>query len=120
MRKQIGTAILLVTFAGVAASCAAPRPRTKPKSPPAAATSASSSFEGIGRLRLHRGQPCATQIMFDFDVGFGETVWLAAGVKDERRLLAAIEHRRRVRIFGTWRHGKEARCRYVSVTRVVD
>src|SRR5436190_1934276 len=114
--KKLCLHILIVLLMGTVASCAAPKPKPKPKPAPAAATS--STFEGIGNVRLHRGQPCATQIMFDFDVGFGQRVWLAAGVKEERVLVAAAQRRHRVRVFGTWRRGKEARCQYVSVTRI--
>ena len=56
--------------------------------------------------------------MFDMDVGFGETVWLAARFKDEKILSDAIKHRRRVRVFGNWRRGKERGCNYVDVTSV--
>jgi hypothetical protein len=86
---------------------------------PARSTSSSSTkFEGIGRVAYHRGQPCAAPIMFDFNVGFGETVWLAAGFKDEKILSDALKHHRRVRVFGNWRRGKTAACRYVSVTKI--
>jgi hypothetical protein len=118
MIKQIPVYVVMMMLVGTVASCAAPKPKSRSKPAAAVPAPASSAFEGIGRVKLHRGQPCATQIMFDFDIGFGQTVWLAAGVKEERALTAAAERRRRVRVFGTWRHGKESRCRYINVARV--
>lgn len=109
--------IYLTTLAFIVAGCA--EAKTKSAATTARSTSSSSTkFEGIGRVSYHRGQPCAAPIMFDMDVGFGETVELAAGFKDEKLLSDAIKHRRRVRVFGNWKRGSSATCRYVSVTKV--
>lgn len=116
--KTLFRQICLTSLAFIITGCA----EAKPKSSATTARSTSSSstkFEGIGRVAYHRGQPCAAPIMFDMDVGFGETVWLAAGFKDEKRLAEAIKHRGRVRVFGNWKRGSSAKCRYVSVTKVV-
>lgn len=109
--------ISLTSLALIVAGCA--EAKTKSVSASARSTSSSSSkFEGIGRVAYHRGQPCAAPIMFDFNVGFGETVWLAAGFKDEKILADAAAHHRRVRVFGNWRRGAATGCRYISVSKV--
>lgn len=109
--------ICLTSLLLIAAGCADAKSKTAPN--PARSISLSSTkFEGIGRVKYHRGQPCAAPIMFDMDVGFGETVWLAAGFKDEKILADAIKQRRRVRVFGNWKRGSSAACRYISVTKV--
>lgn len=110
--------ICLTSLVLIVAGCA--EAKTKASATTSRSTSSSSTkFEGIGRVAYHRGQPCAAPIMFDMDVGFGETVWLAAGFKDEKLLADAIKHRRRARVFGNWKRGSSAKCRYVSVTKVV-
>jgi hypothetical protein len=106
----------LTIFTLLVAGCA--EAKTKSATPARSTSSSSTKFEGIGRVSYHRGQPCAAPIMFDMDVGFGETVELAAGFKDEKLLADAIKHRRRVRVFGNWKRGKEAKCRYVAVTKI--
>jgi hypothetical protein len=112
--KTIFRRVFLTSLAFVVIGCA----EAKPKPAKTAARSTSSKFEGIGRVAYHRGQPCAAPIMFDFNVGFGERVWLAAGFKDEKILADAAAHHRRVRVFGNWRNGHEPACRYISVTQV--
>ena len=112
--KNVLRRICLTSLAFIIAGCA----EAKTKSAVTAARSTSSKFEGIGRVSYHGGQPCAAPIMFDFDVGFGETVWLAAGFKDEKILADSIKHKRRVRVFGTWRHGRDRGCDYVTVSSI--
>jgi len=60
-----------------------------------------SRFDQVGRVRLYAGEPCMSQIMFDFH-GAGSTVWLAAP--------------RTVHILGKWRRGGQSNCSYVEVT----
>ena len=109
MKRNILPLLVLLAMTGCA----------EPKAQPAKTVAPSSShFEGIGRVSLHRGQPCAPQIMFDFDLGLGERVWLAVGAKQETLLLDAARRHQRVRLAGVWRRGAGRDCRYVSVTAV--
>src|SRR6266480_3215715 len=43
----------------------------------ARAASVGSRFDQVGRVTLYTGEPCTSQIMFDFH-GAGSTMWLAA------------------------------------------
>src|SRR5207249_1899493 len=97
------------------ASCAEPR---KPMAP-AVVAPLGSHFEDAGNVTLHAGQPCASQIMFDFKgANLGRTVWLAARMKDSKVLTDAASHGKRVHIWGAWHRGRESGCSYVDVTRV--
>ena len=92
----------------------------EPKKPAAAerASLAGSHFDGIGRVTLHAGQPCTSQIMFDFRRTGSSTVWLAAPIGESKILTEAAERKRRVHISGKWRRGREKGCSYVDVTEV--
>lgn len=111
--KKIVLCLALGMLLNAVASCAEPKTRVT-RIPVATG----SHFDAVGRLAFHQGQPCASQIMFDFDIGLGQRVWLAAGAKDEKILAAAAQHRERIRISGKWQHGRTPDCRFVSVTSV--
>src|SRR5205814_9429201 len=72
-------------------------------------------FDQVGRVTLYSGEPCTSQIMFDFD-GAGSTIWLAAPRRETDILTEAANQRRRVHVSGKWRRGGEPNCRYVEVT----
>jgi hypothetical protein len=72
-------------------------------------------FDQVGRVALYAGEPCASQIMFDFR-GAGSTVWLAAPRSETDILTDAARKGRRVHVLGKWRHGGQSNCSYVEVT----
>jgi hypothetical protein len=85
--------------------------------PPSLVPAKGSHFESVGRIRLHAGQPCTPQIMFDFR---GKSVlWLAAPKRETAVLTDAARHNRKVRVSGVWRRGAHPGCAFVEVTRVV-
>src|ERR1700719_1003221 len=97
------------------ASCAQPS-RPGPVERPAAF---GSRFDAFGSVTLHPGQPCASQIMFDFRRGRSTpTVWLAAPMHESTILTNAAHHRTRAHIVGKWRRGKPNGCSYVDVAKV--
>jgi hypothetical protein len=103
--------ILIAVTAG-----AAPRP----VHPVAKAIAVEKHFEGKGRVLLFQGQPCSPQIMFDLRQSFPKsTIRLAAPLRESRQLTDAARHRQTVHIAGTWRQGRDKRCRFVDVTKVI-
>ena len=72
-------------------------------------------FDQVGRVRLYAGEPCMSQIMFDFH-GAGSTVWLAAPRSETEILTDAAKKERRVHVLGKWRRGGQSNCSYVEVT----
>src|SRR5919198_5704555 len=76
-----------------------------------------SRFNQIGRVTLYAGEPCTSQIMFDFH-GAGSTVWLAAPMHETKILTDAAKKNRRVHVFGKWRRGAQPNCSYVEVTNL--
>ena len=87
------------------------------KKPPAQVKAAAvgSRFDQVGLVRLYAGEPCASQIMFDFH-GPGSTVWLAAPRSETDILTDAARKGRRVHVVGKWRRGGQSNCSYVEVT----
>ena len=80
---------------------------------------AGSRFSDQGKITLHRGQPCTSQIVFDFHpLESKAVVWLAADAHDSRKLTDAARTRNRVRIAGPWKRGRQNGCAYVDVTKV--
>jgi hypothetical protein len=78
-----------------------------------------SRFDGLGKAVFHRGQPCTSQIMFDFRPAKSKSVvWLAVNAHEERQLIEAANKHRTVHITGKWQHGRLKGCDYVSVTSV--
>ena len=113
MKPFLGSFVVAMIAAGMA-SCAQP---TKPAALEKA-SSVGSRFDGVGKVTLHAGQPCASQVMFDFRTTSSNTVWLAAPMRETKILTEAASRRRRVHISGKWRRGKQAGCSYVDVTKV--
>ena len=72
-------------------------------------------FDQIGLVTLYAGEPCTSQIMFDFR-GSRSTIWLAAPKQETKILTEAARNRRRVHISGKWRRGAQSNCSYVEVT----
>lgn len=67
---------------------------------------------------MHPGQPCASQIMFDFRITGARSIFqVAATMRETKVLTEAAKQNRRVRIWGNWQHGA-AGCDYVHVTKV--
>jgi hypothetical protein len=87
------------------------------KKPPAQVKAAAvgSRFDQVGWVRLYAGEPCMSQIMFDFH-GAGSTVWLAAPRTETEILSDAAKKDRRVHVLGKWRRGGQSNCSYVEVT----
>ena len=87
------------------------------KKPPAQAKAMATGlhFDQVGRVSLYVGQPCTTQIMFEFH-GATSTVWLAAPMWQTKILTDAANRNQRVHISGKWRRGGESNCSYVEVT----
>jgi hypothetical protein len=116
MRLRPGSFVVLIIAVAIV-GCAQPQ---KPVTVKKAAVQVGSRFNGVGTVTLHTGQPCASQIMFDFRRGRSTSaVWLAANAKDEKSLNQAASCDCRVQVTGTWRRGRSPNCNYVSVTSVV-
>lgn len=75
------------------------------------------SFASYGDVAFHQGQPCASQIMFDFR-GAGSAVWLAAPMRESRLLTKAANCNCPVHVSGTWRRALDRSCSYVEVRSV--
>ena len=87
---------------------------------PATAASAGARFAGRGKVTMHRGEPCTSQIMFDFrPLDSKGLIWMAASAHDSAKLTEAAGAHRRVQISGVWRRGQHADCGYVEVTKLV-
>ena len=57
--------------------------------------------------------------MYDFRPAKSKgIIWLAASAHESRQLNEAADRHRRVRIAGTWRHGRDSGCGYVDVSKV--
>jgi hypothetical protein len=107
---------VILAIAVSVAGCAEP---SKPVVAERAAVQVGSRFDAVGTVTLHSGQPCASQIMFDFrGVRSTRTIWLAAGARDEKMLTEATSCDCPVHVTGTWRRGRSPNCSYVSVTSV--
>ena len=87
------------------------------KKPPAQARAMPSGlhFDQVGRVTLYAGEPCTSQIMFDFH-GAGSTVWLGAPRSETDILTDAAKKNRGVHIRGKWRRGRQSNCSYIEVT----
>jgi len=111
--RLLPSAICLTSIAALLAGCVEP-------AKPVAGTRVKSiggSFTSHGRVAFHQGQPCASQIMFDFR-GAGSAVWLAAPMRESRLLTEAANCNCPVQISGRWRRGLARGCSYVQVTSV--
>src|SRR5438105_15119417 len=99
-----------IAMAGIA-GCA----QIKKPTPQARAAPTGLRFDQVGRVTLYAGEPCTSQIMFDFH-GAGSTVWLAAPRTETEILSDAAKKERRVHVLGKWRRGGQSKCSYVEVT----
>ena len=71
-------------------------------------------FDQVGSVSLYAGEPCASQIMFEFH-GSESTVWLAAPRSESDTLAEAANKKQRVHVSGKWRRGGQRNCSYVEV-----
>ena len=79
-----------------------------------------SRFVERGKVTLHRGEPCTSQIMYDFrPLDSSSVVWMAAGAHDSTKLTEAARTRNRVQINGVWKSGRKTDCGYVEVRKVI-
>jgi hypothetical protein len=97
-------------LAGMAGCAQVKKPSTQVR-----AATVGSRFDQVGRVTLYAGEPCTSQIMFDFH-GAGSTIWLAAPRSETDILTDAAKKNRRVHISGKWRRGGQSNCSYVEVT----
>jgi hypothetical protein len=111
--KKLSLSLLIAAaaLAGMAGCAQVKKPAVQVK-----AAAVGSRFDQVGRVTLYTGEPCTTQIMFDFH-GAGSTVWLAAPMWETKILTDAANKNRRIHISGKWRRGGESNCSYVQVTR---
>jgi hypothetical protein len=108
--------LLLHSFvAGAALVGMAGCAQVKKPPPQVKAASVGLRFDQVGLVRLYSGEPCTSQIMFDFH-GAGSSVWLAAPRSETDILTDAARKDRRVHILGKWRRGGRSNCSYVEVT----
>ena len=116
MKSFLKYLVIGALAAGLPVCEAAGKPRAQaPVGPPY-----SGNFAASGKVTMHPGMPCTTQIMFDFRPAHArESVCLGAPAKESKILTDAAKHRRTVQISGVWGHGKEKTCRYVHITAVV-
>ena len=114
--KLIVRSFAVLAIVAALASCAQP---TKPAALGKAAP-VGSRFEGTGKVTLHPGQPCASQIMFDFRTATSNTIWLAAPMRETKLLTDAADCQCLIHISGKWQRGRQTGCSYVAVTNVVS
>jgi hypothetical protein len=80
-------------LAGMAGCAQVKKPEAQVK-----AAAVGSRFDQVGRVTLYAGEPCTSQIMFDFH-GAGSTVWLA-GPRNETEILTDAAKKTWASIFG--------------------
>ena len=111
MKKlSLNLLIAAAALAGMAGCAEVKKPAAQVK-----AAAAGLRFDEVGRVSLYAGEPCTTQIMFEFHGG-SSTVWLAAPMWETKILTDAANKNRRVHISGKWRRGGESNCSYLEVT----
>jgi len=114
--KLVLRSFAVLAIVAAIAGCAQPtKPATLGKAAPFG-----SRFEGTGKVTLHPGQPCASQIMFDFRSATSNIIWLAAPMRETKLLTEAADCQCRVHIWGKWQRGRQAGCSYVAVMNVVS
>ncbi|PYK22358.1 MAG: hypothetical protein DME56_01245 [Verrucomicrobia bacterium] len=111
-KRLLSFFIAVATLAGIAGCAQIKKPAAQARAMPTGLR-----FEQVGRVSFYTGEPCASQIMFDFH-GAGSTVWLAAPMHETKTLTDAAKKNRRVHILGKWRRGAQPNCSYVEVTNV--
>ena len=111
-KRLLSLFIAVATLAGIAGCAQIKKPVARARAMPTGLR-----FEQVGRVSFYAGEPCASQIMFDFH-GAGSTVRLAAPMHETKILTDAAKKNRRVHILGKWRRGGQPNCSYVEVTNV--
>lgn len=112
MKKFLLNSLMAAAALAGIAGCA----QIKKPVPQMKATPAGFHFDQVGRVSLYAGEPCTTQIMFEFH-GAGATASLAAPRSETDILTDAANKKQRVRVSGKWRRGGQRNCSYVEVTR---
>src|SRR5207245_11792639 len=97
-------------LAGMAGCAQVKKPAAQVK-----AAAVGSRFDQVGWVRLYAGEPCTSQVMFDFH-GAGSTGWLAAPRGETKILTYATNKDRSVHILGKWRRGGPRNCSYDAIT----
>jgi hypothetical protein len=113
MNKFLLTSLIAGAALAGMAGCAQVK---KPLAQTRAAT-VGSRFDQVGRVTMFAGEPCSSQIMFDFH-GAGSAVWLGAPMRQTKILTDAAKKNQRVHVSGRWRDGGQSNCSYVEVTSV--
>ena len=115
--KSVRIVLTMVAIAAGFSGCAQPERAGTVAKP----SLVGSRFDEVGKVTLHAGQPCTSQIMFDFEgANSRRGAWLAAPMKESKVLTDAATQGRRVHVRGTWRRGNDKTCPYVEVTNVSD
>jgi len=109
MRFLMTFVIAGVAVAGMAGCAEVKKPAAQAKAMPTGLR-----FDQVGRVALYAGEPCASQIMFEFH-GSESTVWLAAPRSESDTLAEAANKKQRVHVSGKWRRGGQRNCSYVEV-----
>jgi hypothetical protein len=104
-------------FAGIAVAGMAGCAQVKKPAAQAKAMPTGLRFDQVGRVALYAGEPCTSQIVFEFH-GASSTVWLAARRSESDTLTEAANTKQRVRVLGKWRHGGQRNCSYVEAASV--
>src|SRR5438094_3562344 len=86
-------------LAGIAGCAQVKKPAAQVK-----AAAVGSRFDQVGRVTLYAGEPCTSQIMFDFH-GARSTVWLAAPRSETEILTEAGKKNQSVHTRGKGRRG---------------
>jgi hypothetical protein len=111
MKKFSLTWIIAVAALAGMAGCA----QIKQPAPQVRAAPTGLRFDQVGLVALFPGEPCTSQIMFNFRSA-GSTAWLAAPKHETKILTEAAKNNQRVHISGKWRRGGQSNCSYVEVT----
>jgi hypothetical protein len=107
----LNSVVPAAALAGMAGCAQIKQPAAQAK-----AMTAGLRFDEVGRVSLYAGEPCTTQIMFEFH-GARSTAWLAAPMWETKILTDAANKNRSVHISGKWRRGGQSNCSYVEVTK---
>jgi hypothetical protein len=119
LMKSVLSSLVIVAIAAGFTSCAQMEEMEKTKKTAAGMPRPGSRFDGVGTIAMYAGQPCTSQIMFDFQtVRSRSPVWLAARMRETKVLTDAANRGRRVHVWGTWQRGRDTDCNYVNVTRI--
>lgn len=110
MKRLFNFVIAVAALAGIVSCAQIKQPPAQMKAMPTGLR-----FDQVGHVSLYAGEPCASQIMFDFH-GAGPKVALAAPRGESDILTDAASRNRRVHVSGKWRHGGQSKCSYVEVT----